>query len=281
MPKIFSLMLVAASVPAIAQILNKEAIQQKLEATYALTQPTGDLSEIVTAGAVLVLKRNEIVMNAVSVSNWYPNFYHDGKLGPNALNRGLRSMGRWPGMTTAATSTRTFVRGEKMWVTKIDVRDDGTTFSVFTDAYANVRYKATVKFLFEKGTTPTGEQIEKSVAEVFKVQEDQPTTSAEPSQPGMGRPPRPVRPMQASGPAPVPAAAPLTPEPAAVIPPPPPPPVDAVQAPPKTISVGQSFDQVKAAFGQPKSMVNLGKKQIYVYDSLKVTFVDGKVSDVQ
>jgi len=40
-------------------------------------------------------------------------------------------------------------------------------------------------------------------------------------------------------------------------------------------------DQVKSALGQPEKIVDLGKKQIYVYKDLKVTFVDGKVTDVQ
>ena len=36
-----------------------------------------------------------------------------------------------------------------------------------------------------------------------------------------------------------------------------------------------------ASLGQPEKIVNLGAKQIYVYKDLKVTFVKGKVSDVQ
>jgi len=49
--------------------------------------------------------------------------------------------------------------------------------------------------------------------------------------------------------------------------------------PPAEISIGQTIDQVEAAMGQPKSKVNLGAKKIYVYDSMKITFKDGKVSD--
>jgi hypothetical protein len=33
--------------------------------------------------------------------------------------------------------------------------------------------------------------------------------------------------------------------------------------------------------GQPQKTVNLGPKQIYVYKDLKITFVNGKVADVQ
>jgi hypothetical protein len=58
------------------------------------------------------------------------------------------------------------------------------------------------------------------------------------------------------------------------------PPDQAAQAPP-TIQMGQTIDQVKAALGQPEKIVDLGQKQIYVYKDLKITFVNGKVSDVQ
>jgi hypothetical protein len=42
-----------------------------------------------------------------------------------------------------------------------------------------------------------------------------------------------------------------------------------------------ALNDVTTALGQPEKMVNLGKKQIYVYKDLKITFVDGKVTDVQ
>ena len=56
------------------------------------------------------------------------------------------------------------------------------------------------------------------------------------------------------------------------------------QAPPPEpaqIEKGQTPDQVKAAIGAPDKIVNLGAKQIYVYKDIKVTFLNGKVSDVQ
>ncbi len=47
------------------------------------------------------------------------------------------------------------------------------------------------------------------------------------------------------------------------------------------VELGQSTDQVKASLGEPKRVANLGPKVIYYYDGMKVTFKDGKVSDVQ
>jgi hypothetical protein len=51
--------------------------------------------------------------------------------------------------------------------------------------------------------------------------------------------------------------------------------------PPVEIALGQTIDQVVASLGSPKQIVKLGPKQIYVYSDIKITFVDGKVSDVQ
>jgi hypothetical protein len=53
------------------------------------------------------------------------------------------------------------------------------------------------------------------------------------------------------------------------------------QEAPATISLGQSISQVVNIMGSPKQVVDLGPKQIYVYNNMKIIFMDGKVSDVQ
>jgi hypothetical protein len=76
----------------------------------------------------------------------------------------------------------------------------------------------------------------------------------------------------AATPAPAPAPAPM-----ADIPPPPPP----SDAPPPTIAVGQTMDQVTTAFGQPLKVAKVGAKTIFYYKDMKVTFTNGKVTDVE
>jgi hypothetical protein len=49
----------------------------------------------------------------------------------------------------------------------------------------------------------------------------------------------------------------------------------------KTISLGQTPEQVEAILGKPDKIVNLGPKITYVYKDMKVIFQDGKVADVQ
>ena len=60
-----------------------------------------------------------------------------------------------------------------------------------------------------------------------------------------------------------------------------PPPVPEPAAPPVNIDLGQTVEQVTAAMGQPTKTVNLGPKKIYVYKDMKITFKDGKVTNVE
>jgi hypothetical protein len=50
---------------------------------------------------------------------------------------------------------------------------------------------------------------------------------------------------------------------------------------PASVALGQSLDQVKAILGAPAREADLGAKVIYYYDGMKVTFKDGKVSNVE
>jgi len=261
--------------PFLASAQSKAALEKKLVSEYALTQATADQTDIVTAGAILVLKKGNIIMAPVSGTNFYQNTYKDGKISQNALGKvsnGLNRFSHLPGASApAAPATRTFVPGEKVWVTKIECKDDGVVFDLFTDAYAEVRYKAALKFYFNPhGPIPSVDEMDRLVAEVFKVQPADDTTAA-------------AQPAAAAAPAaPATPAAPPPPDPALAPIAPPPPPPDEPAAPPKELKLGQTKDQVIANFGQPEKVVKLGTKEIYYYKDLgKVTFVNGKVTDVQ
>ena len=55
----------------------------------------------------------------------------------------------------------------------------------------------------------------------------------------------------------------------------------AAQAAPVTIAIGQTTTDVALNRGRPKQIVNLGPKTIWVYDDMKIIFINGKVNDVQ
>ncbi len=274
-------LLLAMTLPGYAEDPgSNEAIQKSLESQYALTKTTADRSDIVTAGAVVVLQKDNLLMAAVTSNNLYQNTYKEGKITQNTVGKTIGKLSRFhvPGAAAPSTGTRTFVAGEKMWVTKIEVKDDKVVFTLFTDAISDVRYAATLTF-FGHGRPPA-DQVEKAVAEVFKVQpadDNKDATAGNKGAPAGGQ--------QAPAATPAPAApAPAAPAPAADAPPPPiaPPPPVAPDPEPKKIELGQTPDQVTAAFGPPQSIAKISaKKEIFIYKDLKVTFVNGKVSDVQ
>jgi hypothetical protein len=55
----------------------------------------------------------------------------------------------------------------------------------------------------------------------------------------------------------------------------------AAPAAPANIGIGQSIADVTGALGQPSKIVNLGAKKIYIYPDMKITFLNGKVSNVE
>ncbi len=258
------LTLVAAILVGVAPWLHgqdqKAEIQNRLTSQFALTKITADKSDIATAGAVLVLHQSGLLM--YSVSNPIPpqSTYKKGKITRNAFGKNFwRDFGNT--MVTPGSSVdivqRNFVDGEKFWVTKVEVKDDGVIFGLYSDPYDGVRYFGELKFPFPKGAVPPPEDVLKTVGEVFTV---------EPADNSSGSPTQPQEPTPTSAIMPIAA---------------PPPPADAPPAPPKTIALGHTKDQVIATFGQPQKIVNLGTKEMYYYADMKVTFVGGKVTDVQ
>jgi hypothetical protein len=60
-----------------------------------------------------------------------------------------------------------------------------------------------------------------------------------------------------------------------------PPATSSAPSGPVTVQLGQSIDEVTAGLGNPLTVIDLGPKKIYKYKDMKVTFKDGKVSDVE
>jgi|GEM_PF-881070 hypothetical protein len=242
---------------------QKALLQKRLDSQFKVTKTTTDKSDITTAGAVLVLHKDGLVM--YSISNPIPpqSTYKKGKITRNVFGKNFwRDFGNT--MATPGTSVdivqRNFVADEKFWVTKVDVKDDGVVFGLYSDPYDDVRYFGELKFPFPKGSAPPADEELKTIAEAVTVQPDDNAAENAPQQP----PAQAAQPEQALAP----------------IPPPPPPP-DAPPPPPKTISLGETRDQVVATLGQPQKVVNLGAKEIDYYPDMKVTFLHGKVVNVQ
>jgi len=163
----------------------------------------------------------------------------------------------------ATVPQRKFVAGEKFWVTGIDVQDDGVVFQVYSDPYPDVRYWGRLKFSYSKKSIPSADALLKTIAEVLTVQPNDNASENASQQ---------LTPEQTAEPAQEQALAPIAlPPPPAATPPP----------PPKTISLGQTRDEVVAILGQPQKVVKLATKEMLYYPDMKVTLVNAKVTDVQ
>jgi len=158
--------------------------------------------------------------------------------------------------------SRFFQPGEKVYPLKIDVnaKKEQISFKVVDCDTCNgtnppAFFKSEVQFQFPKGFLETADaaSVQQAIAQVLTVDGGSAQTAAA---------------AQSSAPA-------DTPPPAISAPPPP------ADAPTPTIEVGQTVDQVTASFGPPKRIAKVGAKQIYFFQDLKVTFTDGKVSDVE
>jgi hypothetical protein len=265
------------------------AIQKKLESEYTLTKANYDKTDIVTPGSVVVLHKDKVLMLTASSTNPCRNTYKPGQgqitqSGPCSANEKFKKMpgllkSHIPGASSVPDSpgSHTFASGEKFWVTKIEVRDSGKDpgilFSLFSYAISDLRYGTTLLVPFE-GSIPTPDEALKLVHEVITVAtaEDAKKDGKGEATPGGSRP---AAAPASEHPAPDPAVQPAEPPPPPIVPPPPPPP-DAPE-----VAEGQTIEQVVAALGQPLRKAKIGTKEIYTYKDLKVTFVNGKVKDIQ
>jgi hypothetical protein len=50
---------------------------------------------------------------------------------------------------------------------------------------------------------------------------------------------------------------------------------------PPTVRKGDTIDEVRSKLGQPENIMDLGSKAIYLYKNLKITFVAGRVADME
>jgi hypothetical protein len=248
----------AQSVLAAQDQAGKANIERGLQANYMPTKLTGvgDRLRFTQLGTVLVIQLDG--MGASPVTEFtFGNNYKDGR-----IKRSLAGS-----LIHQAENVRDLRAGDRVYLLKTEVKDTGVVFNVQTCDFcdgsamdlAQMPYRAALTFQYPKGfwTNTSFAQIQQAISEVFTFADG----------PSTGMPPNPEQ------------VAPIDAQVAQQPPPPPPPP--ASQAEPVKIGLGQTTDQVVAGLGQPDKVVDLGGKKIYIYKDLKITFVDGKVSDVQ
>jgi len=240
------------------------SMADQLSAQYTMVKMGADSSgpAVIQPGTILVIQKGGILGVPYSDVSIVPTKYQDGKIQTpnNVMMKGIGHAFSHFGSSKQQT-THLFQIGEKVYPSRIEVNqaaDKVTLGIVACDSCNNTNpptyYKADVIFLFAKGslanTSPP--QVMDTIAQVFTIDDSSGGDQQGGNNGGGGG-----QGNQAQGGPPQPPAQ------------------------PQTIQLGQTTDEVTAALGQPDKIVNLGAKQIYVYKDLKVTFLKGKVSDVQ
>jgi hypothetical protein len=226
-----------------AQNAPAASLEAQLKAQMKLTKMGSDSGglAVIEAGTVLVIQKGGILGVPPTNAMVAPATYKDGEL-------------HTPGgfaQSLIGANTRLFQVGERVYVTRINTnpKNDKVAVSIVEcDSCNGVQqpssYHSQVIFQFPKGYLQSAEasQIQDVINQVLS--------------PDAGGQPQQAQPQEQQAP-------------------------DQSPPTPQTIQLGQPIDQVKTALGQPEKIVDLGQKQIYVYKDLKITFVNGKVTDVQ
>ena len=251
------------------QAAGDESLEGQLAAKYKLVKLGTDSTglAVVEAGTVLVIKKGGILSVPSGNAVFIPSTVKDGQIKTpnNTAMQGVGKLLKWKGVSdptgSASADTKFLTVGEKVYASKIDVnkKDSKVTLWIIEcDTCNNVQdpsnRKAQVVFQFPKDylNGADGGQVSDVINQILEIQPEDSGQQQGQDQGGQ---------QQAQAAAPEQPAAP--------------------PQPPPTIQLGQTPDEVTAALGQPEKIVNLGAKQIYYYKDMKITFVKGKVSDVQ
>jgi hypothetical protein len=247
----------------------QNTVENDLKKTYKITQMQSDSTglAVTEAGTVLVIKKGGIRSYPPGDAVVLPNSFKDGAM-KTAAAKSLGTAGKLgghfgiPRAPDTQDNSRLLPLNEKVYFTRIAVDPQKDTVHVSVvecDTCNNVQqpsnFKAQVDFQFPKGYISGGAdagQIADLMSQVF-ANDTEGGGDANGQQQGGGQDQQ-----QQAAPA-------------------------AQEAPkqPQSIERGQTEDQVVAAFGQPDKIVNLGAKKLYIYKDMKVTFIGGKVADVQ
>jgi hypothetical protein len=234
------------------------SLQEQLNAQYKPAKMKSGFggATVVEAGTVLAVQKGGVLSVPSTALTTCSAKFQDNRLHP--------SVGFCAAMLKNVSSY--FQPGSKVYPLKIEVNPEKGKISFEVVACDSCNgggsgssMKGGVVFQFAKGylETATAGTVEDTIGQVFSVSSDG-QDGGQNGEQNQGEP-------QAQ-------AGPQGGQPATQ---------QQAQAEPQTIQLGQSIVQVLAALGKPEKIVNLGPKQIYVYKDLKVTFLDGKVSDVQ
>jgi hypothetical protein len=268
-----SITMLAAMIPVPRASAQAVSLQEQLVAQYKVVKMGSDTSgySVVEPGTLLAVQKGGLLGVPYSDKSPLTNKYEGGTVhAPSSLAVSGRKalLGHFSATQSQGQTTKLFAKGDKVYATKIEVNLDKDTVTLGIVACDTCNKtdpptynKTNVVFEFPKGTlakTSAGD-VEDTIGQLLTVSDD--SQQGQGQQGGQDQPAAQGDQQAAQQPAQQPAEQPA--------------------AEPQTIEKGQTTDQVQGSLGKPDKIVNLGTKQIWVYKDLKVTFLNGKVSDVQ
>lgn len=248
------------------------SLQEQLAAQYKVVKMGSDTSgySVVEEGTLLAVQKGGLLGVPYSDKSALTNKYEGGTVhGPSGLMvSGKKALlGHFSTTQSQGQTTKLFAKGDKIYPTKIEVNleKDTVTMGIVACDTCNktdppTYNKANVVFVFPKGSLAKAGagEVEDTIGQLLAISED----SGQQDQGGGDQQGQDQQGGQQQGGQQQGGQ-------------------QQQQAEPQTIEKGQTTDQVQGSLGKPDKIVNLGAKQIWVYKDLKVTFVNGKVSDVQ
>jgi hypothetical protein len=255
-----------SAVPAQAQA---PTLQEQLAAQYKVAKMGSDTGgySVVEEGTVLAIQKGGILAVPYSDKTILTSKYENGAVhGPSAVMTEARKrvFGHFSQTQSEGQTTHLMAKNDKVYPMKIDVNVEKDTVAmqiVACDKCNNTdpptANKAQVVFQFPRGSLAKASagEVEDTIGQLLAISED--TGDQGNQQQGQDQGNQQGGQQQGGQQA------------------------QQQQADPQTIQLGMTTDQVQNAMGKPEKIVNLGPKQIYVYKDLKVTFLGGKVADVQ
>src|SRR5271165_2723076 len=119
-------------------LIEKILLWERLNSQFKITKITADKSDIVTAGSVVVLEKDGLLMYRLDNTILPTTTYKGGKLSMTMGSRmgtNLALALAQPGADLSNVPQRRFVAGEKFWVTAIFVQESNVMFQFYSDPY--------------------------------------------------------------------------------------------------------------------------------------------------
>jgi hypothetical protein len=266
----------------------KGGLINQLQTAYPLTIMDATGYKVSKSGTILEIQLDGIQANPMK-SSPFQNTFEDGQVVAGGHSAVSKFMPGGLGKKPFAAPPRTLAAKEKVYLLKMEAKDDAVIFTVQTcgtcdPAAIDPTHKpfvASISFKFIKGFLAATDlkHVQDSIGALLVVPDAGAAAAAQPAtdaaqqnaqqntQQNAPQPQAQPAPQQAAAPDPATKFAPIQ------EPPPPPPPQPKLEK-------GQTIDQVVAQLGQPETTATVGDKQIYLFKEWKITFVGGKVADI-